>query len=145
MTRYPLNGRLSGSRSPFGRVQRNSSPPGFDPRTIQLAASLYPRRHPGPRRSWCTDQKQGKVGFSSENNYQGQLRTPQSVTLLCLVCSSRTDVTNVFYFSGATVTTGWLEYSDNITTDPISCLQQRKIRGWTGFLWAAQVMEHTCM
>jgi hypothetical protein len=40
-TRYPLSRRLGGPQAPSGRMQKISSPPGFDPRTIQQVTSLY--------------------------------------------------------------------------------------------------------
>ena len=40
-TRYPLYGRLGGAQGRSGRVQKNSPPPGFDPRTVQAVASRY--------------------------------------------------------------------------------------------------------
>jgi len=40
-TRYPLYRRLGGPRGRSGRVRKISPPPGFDPRTVQPAASRY--------------------------------------------------------------------------------------------------------
>jgi hypothetical protein len=40
-TRYQLYGRLSGPQSRSGRVQKTSSPPGFDPLNVQPVASRY--------------------------------------------------------------------------------------------------------
>ena len=40
-TRYPFYRRLSGPHSRSGRVRKNSSQPGFDPRTVQPLASSY--------------------------------------------------------------------------------------------------------
>ena len=40
-TRYPLYRRLGGTQSRCGRVRSISSPPGFDPRTVQPVASRY--------------------------------------------------------------------------------------------------------
>jgi hypothetical protein len=40
-TRYPLYRRRGGSQGWSGQVQKNSPPPGFDPRTVQLVASRY--------------------------------------------------------------------------------------------------------
>jgi hypothetical protein len=37
--RYPLYRRLDGTQGPSGRVRKNAPPPGFDPPTVQLAAS----------------------------------------------------------------------------------------------------------
>jgi hypothetical protein len=41
MTRYPLYRRLGRPQGRSGRVLKISSPPGFDPRTVQLVASRY--------------------------------------------------------------------------------------------------------
>jgi hypothetical protein len=41
ITRYPLYRRLNGRQGWSGRVRDISHPPGFDPRTVQLAASGY--------------------------------------------------------------------------------------------------------
>jgi hypothetical protein len=41
MTRYPLYKRLGRPQGRSGRVLKISSPPGFDPRTVQLVASRY--------------------------------------------------------------------------------------------------------
>jgi hypothetical protein len=41
MTRYPLYRRLGRAKSRSGRVLKISSPPEFDPRTVQLVASRY--------------------------------------------------------------------------------------------------------
>ena len=41
MTRYPLYRRLGGPYGRPGRVLKMSPPPGFDPRTVQVAASRY--------------------------------------------------------------------------------------------------------
>jgi hypothetical protein len=41
MTRYPLYRRLGKPQGRSGRMLKISPPPGFDPRTVQLAASLY--------------------------------------------------------------------------------------------------------
>jgi len=41
MTRYPLYRRLGESQGKSGRVRKISPPPGFDPRTVQSAASRY--------------------------------------------------------------------------------------------------------
>jgi len=40
-TQYPLYTRLSGAQGWSGQVQKISSPPGFDPQTIQPIASHY--------------------------------------------------------------------------------------------------------
>jgi len=40
-TRYLLNSRLCGPQELSGRVQKISSQPGFDPRTVQPLASSY--------------------------------------------------------------------------------------------------------
>jgi hypothetical protein len=40
-TRYPLYGRLGGPQGRSGQVREISRPPGFDPRTVQVAASRY--------------------------------------------------------------------------------------------------------
>ena len=40
-TRYPLYRRLGGLPGWSGQVRKISSPPGFDPRTVQLVASRY--------------------------------------------------------------------------------------------------------
>jgi len=40
-TRYPLYGRLGGSKGRSGRVRNISPPTGFDPRTVQPVASRY--------------------------------------------------------------------------------------------------------
>ena len=40
-TRYPVYTRLGGSEGRSGRVRKVSSPPGFDPRTVQPVASHY--------------------------------------------------------------------------------------------------------
>jgi hypothetical protein len=40
-TRYPLYRRLRGTQGRSGRVRKISSPPGFDPRTVQPVASHY--------------------------------------------------------------------------------------------------------
>ena len=40
-TRYPLYRRLGGPQGRSGRVRKISSPPGFDPRTVQPVASRY--------------------------------------------------------------------------------------------------------
>jgi hypothetical protein len=40
-TRYPLYRRLGRPQGRSGRVLKISSPPGFDPRTVQLVASRY--------------------------------------------------------------------------------------------------------
>jgi hypothetical protein len=40
-TRYPFCRRLGGLHSRSGRVRNTSSPPGFDPRTVQPVASRY--------------------------------------------------------------------------------------------------------
>ena len=40
-TWYTLYRRLGGPQGQFGRVQKISPPPGFDPRTIQSIASHY--------------------------------------------------------------------------------------------------------
>ena len=39
--RYPLYRRLGGPQCLSGRVRKNLSPPGFDPRTVQPVASSY--------------------------------------------------------------------------------------------------------
>jgi hypothetical protein len=39
--RYPLYRKLGGPQSLFGQVRKISSPPGFDPWTVQLVASRY--------------------------------------------------------------------------------------------------------
>jgi hypothetical protein len=40
-TRYPLCWRLGGPQGRSGRVRKISSPPEFDPRTVQPVASRY--------------------------------------------------------------------------------------------------------
>ena len=40
-TRYPLYRRLGGPQGQSGQVRKISPPPGFDPRTVQPAASRY--------------------------------------------------------------------------------------------------------
>ena len=40
-TRYPLYKRLGGPQDRSGQVRKISSPPGFDPQTVQLVASRY--------------------------------------------------------------------------------------------------------
>ena len=40
-TRYPLYRRLGGAQGQTGRVREISSPPGFDPRTVQPVAIRY--------------------------------------------------------------------------------------------------------
>ena len=40
-TRYPLYRRLGGPQGRSGRMQKISSPPGFDPRTVQPVAGRY--------------------------------------------------------------------------------------------------------
>jgi hypothetical protein len=40
-TRYPLHMKQVGPQGRSGRVRKNSSPPGFDPRTVQPVASRY--------------------------------------------------------------------------------------------------------
>ena len=40
-TRYPLYRRLGGPQGRSGRVRKTSSPPGFDPRTVQPVAKRY--------------------------------------------------------------------------------------------------------
>ena len=40
-TRYPLYRRLGGPQSRSRQVRKISSPPGFDPRTVQPVASRY--------------------------------------------------------------------------------------------------------
>ena len=40
-TRYPLYRRRGGPQGRSGRVRKISSPPGFDPRTVQPVASSY--------------------------------------------------------------------------------------------------------
>ena len=40
-TRYPLYRRLGGPQGRSGRVRKISSPPGFDPRTVQPVVSRY--------------------------------------------------------------------------------------------------------
>jgi hypothetical protein len=40
-TRYPLYRRLGGTQGRSEQVPKNSLPPGFDPRTVQLLASRY--------------------------------------------------------------------------------------------------------
>ena len=40
-TQYPLCRRLGGPQGRCGRVRKISPPPGFDPRTVQPAASRY--------------------------------------------------------------------------------------------------------
>jgi hypothetical protein len=41
MTRYTLYRRLGGPQGRSAYVRKISPPPGFDPRTVQLVASLY--------------------------------------------------------------------------------------------------------
>jgi hypothetical protein len=40
-TRYPLYRTLNGPQGRYGRVQKISPPPGFDPQTVQPVASRY--------------------------------------------------------------------------------------------------------
>ena len=40
-TRYPLYRRLGGTQGRSGRVQKISSPPGFDTRTVQPVSIRY--------------------------------------------------------------------------------------------------------
>ena len=40
-TRYPLYSRLGGPQGRSGQVRKNSPPPGFDPRIVQLVTSPY--------------------------------------------------------------------------------------------------------
>ena len=40
-TRYPLYRRLGGPQGRSGQVRKISSPPGFDPRTVQPVANRY--------------------------------------------------------------------------------------------------------
>jgi hypothetical protein len=40
-TRYPLYRKQGGSQDRSGRVRKISSPPGFDPRTVQTVSSPY--------------------------------------------------------------------------------------------------------
>jgi hypothetical protein len=40
-TRYPLYRRLGGPQGRSGQVRKISTPPGFDPRTVQPVASRY--------------------------------------------------------------------------------------------------------
>ena len=40
-TRYPLYRRLGGSQGRSGRMRKISSPPGFNPQTVQPVASRY--------------------------------------------------------------------------------------------------------
>ena len=40
-TWYTLYRRLSGPQGRYGLVRNTSSPPGFDPQTVQPVASLY--------------------------------------------------------------------------------------------------------
>jgi hypothetical protein len=39
--RYPFYRRLVGPQGRSGRVQKKSTPPGFDPRTVQPVANRY--------------------------------------------------------------------------------------------------------
>ena len=39
--RYPLYRRLDGNQGRYGRVRKISSPPGFDPRTVQPVTGRY--------------------------------------------------------------------------------------------------------
>ena len=48
-TRYPLYRRLGGPQGQSRQVRKTSPPPGFDPRTVQPVASLYPTELPGLR------------------------------------------------------------------------------------------------
>jgi len=41
-SRYPLYRRLGGLQGQYGRVQKISPLPGFDPRAVQPVASRYP-------------------------------------------------------------------------------------------------------
>jgi len=56
-TRYPLYRRLGGPQGRDGQVRKISSPPGFDPRTVQLAASRYTDWATGPTFSDCQQCK----------------------------------------------------------------------------------------
>jgi hypothetical protein len=47
-TRYSLSRRLGGPQGRSGRVRKTSSPPGFDPRTVQSVASRYTDRATRP-------------------------------------------------------------------------------------------------
>ena len=49
-TRYPLYRRLGGPQ-----VRKISPSPGFDPRTVQLAASRYTDSYPGPLQRMGTE------------------------------------------------------------------------------------------
>ena len=40
-TRYPVNRRLGGFQTQYGRERKISPPPGFDPRTSEPVASPY--------------------------------------------------------------------------------------------------------
>ena len=46
--RYPFYRRLGGPQGPCGQVRKISSPPGFDPRTVQPVASRYTDWATGP-------------------------------------------------------------------------------------------------
>ena len=58
-TQYPLYRRLGGHQGRYGQVRKISSPPGFDPQTVQPVASHYT--------DWATwiTRKEGKIKFSS--------------------------------------------------------------------------------
>ena len=52
-TRYTLYRRLGGPQGRSGQVRKISPPPGFDPRTVQPAASRYTDYAiPGSRALW---------------------------------------------------------------------------------------------
>jgi hypothetical protein len=51
-TRYPLYRRLGGPQGRPGWVQKISSPPGFDPRTVQPVANCYTDCNPVIREYW---------------------------------------------------------------------------------------------
>ena len=55
-TRYPLYRRLGGPQGRAGQVQKISSPPGFDPRTVQPVASRYTDYVSRPTTQYITSQ-----------------------------------------------------------------------------------------
>ena len=55
--RFPSYRRLGGPQCRSGQVRKISSPPGFDPRTVQLVASCYTElNYPGPCFVWILQQ-----------------------------------------------------------------------------------------
>ena len=75
-------------RAGLDRCGKSRPTPGFDLRTVQLAVSLYTdhaiRAYVG---RGILIKNKGRSALLSESDYQGQPRTPQSVAVLCVVCS----------------------------------------------------------